>query len=175
MARTLVAHMQALLVDENNISAMATAYLLLDPSHSLADADTLLYEWIGELDRVTGAKILDITLELKPALPPGLKSAAEAGLSVVQTGTLNFTNSGGTHLWGFSIPGLSNDPSVITDGRIVLTDGSPVANLRDDMLTAISAVAFTNDNQQDLEALHDAFISFRKRTEPVARRSFRLA
>jgi hypothetical protein len=175
VALDLPARLQALIVDEDNISAVATVYLMLDSRQSMESIDLVLNGFLQALDGVTGGRIIDATVELKPTLSGGLKLTPEAGLSINQTGVFNFTAEGTSHLWGFAVPAISNHPDVTSGGTVVLTPTLPCAILVDYMLVVNSILANTNENSQNLEGLRDAFISFRKHTEPLARRSLGLA
>lgn len=175
LAKNLAARFVATLVDEEGISGTCTAYYLLDPSLPLTDADDVLGGWLVALDQVTSARILDAHLELLPTLPGELKNEPDSTSDLSRTGLFNFSHAVGTHRYGFAVPSISRDGDVVSGGRPVLTPGSPCANLVDFMLLSTDSVDNTTDQSQKLEALLDVFISFRKYTLQLARRSAKLA
>jgi len=163
MALTLPIRFEATIVDELNIQAETSAYVLVDPTASFADIQTQLNAWLADLDACTDGQIIGSEMEVLSALPSGLKSAAVAGSRVEQTGLLAFSATGDTHQWSEAIPALSNSSAVTSGGKIVITPGSP-ANTLYSLLAGggTAALAWTNATQKALSAFTKALISFRR-------------
>lgn len=162
MALTLAVRMEATILDELNIQAETSVYAQVDPTASF---DTILAQfnaWLADLDACTDGQIIGAELEVLPDLPGGLKSAPVALSRVEQTGMLAFSAAGDTHQWATAIPALSNDPTVISGGKIVVTTGAP-AQILAALLAGggTAALAWTNAVFQTLTAATSALISFR--------------
>lgn len=163
MALTLAVRMEATVLDELNIQAETSVYALVDPTTSF---DTILAQfntWLADLDACTDGQIIGAELEVLPALPGGLKTAPVALSRVEQTGILAFDASGDTHQWATAIPALSNNPTVISGGKVVTTLGSPAQVLAALLAGGGTAqLAWTNDASQALTTPTSALISFRR-------------
>lgn len=176
MAKTLAARLEAVILDEQEIEAKAIVYALIDPSAAFSDVISTLDTWLADLDACTDGQITSSRLELLPALPGGLKAAPAAGSRVEQTGDLSFNDVTGAHLNTFLVPALSNDPGVISGGRIVLTSGSPAANLRDLLAGGgTAALEWSNAWQQALTTFASALISFREHRVQLGRATYERA
>ena len=157
MAKTLAVHFEATIVDELDIQAETSVYALVDPTAAFADVITELNTWLADLDACSDGQIIGTELEVLPALPGGLKGSATAGSRVEQTGILNFNATGDTHLWGATIPALSNGGTVTSGGKIVLTGGSPANTLYALLVGGgTAALEWTNATSQALSAFANA-------------------
>jgi len=173
MALTLPVRFEATIVDELDIQAETSVYALVDPSATFTEIQAQLDAWLADLDACTDGQIIGSEMEVLPALPDGLKSAAMAGSRVTQTGILDFTATGDTHLWGATIPALSNGSTVTSSGKIVLTSGSPPNTLYTLLAGGGTAVlAWTNATQQALSAFSKALISFRRYRHQMVETSY---
>jgi hypothetical protein len=173
MALTLAIRMEATIVDELNVQAETSVYALIDPTAPFSTILTLLNTWLADLDACTGGQIIGAELEVLPALPGGLKPAPIALSRVEQTGLLAFTAAGDTHQWAAAIPALSNDPTVISGGKVVTTTGAPAQ-----VLAALlagggtAALAWTNAVNQAITAATSALISFRKYSHQMVQETY---
>jgi hypothetical protein len=173
MALTLAVRMEATIMDELGVQAETSVYALVDPSVSFTTILTSLSAWLADLDACTAGQIINTELEVLPALPGGLKAAPAAGSRVEQTGILAFTATGDTHQWAGAIPALSNDPTVTSGGKIVLTPGAPATVLATLLAGGgTTSLAWTNAVSQALSAFTSALISFRKYNYQLARQTY---
>ena len=162
MALSLIVRMEATIVDGSGIQAETSVYALVDPTASFSDILALQNTWLGDLDACTDGQIISTELEVLPALPGGLKTAPVSTSKAEQTGLLSFTNTGNAHKWSAGIPALSNGPTVVSGGKIVITPGAPA-----EVLAALLAgggtaqLVWTNANSQEIAAFASALISFR--------------
>jgi len=161
MALTLAIRMEATIVDELGVQAETSVYALIDPSASFSTILTQLNAWLTDLDGCTDGQIIGAELEVLPALPGGLKTAPVAGSRVEQTGVLAFDAEGDSHQWATAIPALSNSPTVINGGKVVVTTGAPAQVLASLLAGGGTAqLAWTNSASQALTAATSALISF---------------
>jgi hypothetical protein len=172
MALTLPVRLMARIVDELAIEARSYAYALIDPSSSFTSVLAFLTSWLTDLDACTDGQIVEGTITAVPALPGGLKGGAEAGSRVEQTGLLNFLATGTSHVWAETVPALSNEPTVISAGKIVLTPGNPVPVFSGLMLTGSSILEYTNNQGQVLASFKNCSISFREYNRQLATASY---
>lgn len=172
MAFTLPVRLSAKIIDGMNVEAFTTAYALIDPTASWSDVLAFLSDWLTALDACTDGQITNGTITALPDLPGGLKSAPTSGSRVEQTGVLNFFATGTTRRWSEIIPALSNDASVTSGGKIVLTSGHPVPALTGVLLGGTAPVEWTNSYQQVLSAFDGALISFRQYNRQLAVATF---
>jgi len=172
MALTLPVRLMARIIDEKAVEARSYAYALIDPSSSFTAVLAFLTSWLTDLDACTDGQIVEGTITAVPALPGGLKGSPVAGSRVEQTGILNFTATGTTHVWAETIPALSNGATVQSLGKIILTPGDPVPVLAALMLTGSGIFEYTNNNQQLLVSLKDCLISFRQYNRQLATTSY---
>jgi hypothetical protein len=154
--------MEATIVDALDIQAETSVYALVDPAASFNDILALQNTWLADLDACTDGQIISTELEVLPALPAGLKSAPVSTSRSTQTGMLGFNNTGDTHKWATAIPALSDSPTVVSGGKIVLTTGSP-AQVLVALLTGggSAALEWTNATSQAIASFASALISFR--------------
>jgi len=173
MALTLAVRMEATIIDELGVSAETSVYALVDPSVSFSTILTELNAWLTDLDACSDGQIIGAELEVLPALPGGLKTTPAALSRVEQTGVLAFSASGDTHQWAAAIPALSNSPTVISGGKIVVTTGAPAQ-----VLAALlagggtAALAWTNAVSQVLTAATSALISFRRYSHQMVQETY---
>jgi hypothetical protein len=163
----------AAVLDELGVEAPAQAFANVDPTASFDDVLTVLNTWLADVDACTDGQIIRAQLNVIPALPDGLKSAAAAGSRVEQLGIWQFTATGTAHVEQYVVPALSNGPTVTNLGRIVLTSGSPGANLKN-LITGggTAALEWTNAWQQAIASFASALISFRRAGGELGRATF---
>jgi len=173
LPKTLAVILNASILDELGVEAPAVAYANVDPTASFNDVLTSLNAWLAGVDACTDGQIIRAHLDVLPALPDGLKSAAAGGSRVEQLGIWQFTATGTTHLEKYPVPALSNGPTVTNLGRIVLTSGSPGANLKA-LITGggTAALEWTNAWQQAIATFASALISFRRAGSELARETY---
>lgn len=173
MAKTLPIRFQATIVDEQNVQALCSAYVLVDPTASFADIEAVQNTWIADLDACTDGQIIECRMDVNSPLPSGLKAAAVTGSRVEQCGNLSFTATGDTHKWLATVPALANNTNVISAGKPVTTSGKPLNTLYTLMIGGgTSALTWTNATQQSLASFVDAFLAFRTHSRQLSKRSF---
>jgi len=171
MAYTLSVRLEATILDEMNVKAIATAYALIDPTASFATIQAILNEWLSTLDAVTAGQIIDAGIDVVPSLPGGLKTLPAAGSRVEQTGVFNYTAAGDTHLWGFAVPAIAD--SQVVAGKIDLTTGHPAQVLAAYLAAGgTAALEWTNAVSQVLSTFADCFLSIRKHSRQLSRNTF---
>ena len=176
MAKTLIVRLEATILDDLNCKAISSAYALVDPTASFADVLSVQNTWLADLDACTDGQIISTELEVVPALPDGLKGAPVAGSRVEQTGIMNFNATGDSHLWGFEVPSISNDATVLASGHIVLTTGHPPYVLFTLLAGGgTAALQWTNATSQALSAFANALVGFRSSNRQLARKSYERA
>ena len=169
VATTLQIRMSATILDGLNVQSLAQSYALVDPTASFSTIIATFNTWLADLDACTDGQIIAAAIHVYPALPGGLKSTPTSASRAEQTGILNFSATGTTHRWGMAIPALSNGGTVISAGKIVLTEDDPPDVLIDLLAEGSTAdLQWTNDNGQALVALLDTLISFRKRRHELS-------
>jgi hypothetical protein len=173
MALTLVVRMEATILDHLDVQATCSAYAMVDPTASFATIIGTMATWLADLDACTDGQIISSELEVLPALPGGLKGSPVSTSRVEQTGILNFVATGDTHLSGFAIPALSDGATVISAGKIVLTEDAPV-EVMIDLLAGGGTVslAWTNEVSQALASFANALISFRQYRKQLSRSTY---
>src|SRR5665213_778849 len=168
--------MEATIVDASDIQAETSVYALVDPTASFNHILTLQNTWLADLDACTDGQIIGTELEVLPALPGGLKSAPISTSRAEQTGLLSFSATGDTHHWATAIPALSDSPTVVSGGKIVITSGAPAQ-----VLAALlagggtAALEWTNATSQEIASFYKALISFRKYNYQMARVTYERA
>lgn len=161
MALTLAVRMEATILDDMNIQATTSVYALVDPNASFATILALQNDWLADLDACSDGQIIATDLHVLDSLPAGLKDAPVALSRAERTGMLAFSAEGDRHKWSTAIPALSNDPSVVSGGKIVVASGAPAQ-----VLAALlagggtAALAWTNAVSQALTAATSALITF---------------
>lgn len=168
MALTLPVRLAARLIDGLTIEAWTYAYALIDPTASWNSVLAFLTSWLQNIDACSDGMLLDGTITALPALPGGIKSSPVSGSRVEQTGVFNFLATGTSYRWAEIVPALSNGPTVVSGGKIVLTPGDPPENLIGVLLGSSAVLEYTNSNQQLLTSFKDALISFRQYNRQVA-------
>jgi len=163
MALTLAVRMEATIIDEMDVQAETSVYAVVDPTASFNTIIAQFNAWLTDLDACTDGQIIGAELEVLPALLGGLKTAPVAGSRVEQTGILAFDAEGDSHQWATAIPALSNSPTVVNGGKIVVTTGAPTQILAALLAGGGTAdLAWTNSANQALTAATSALISFRR-------------
>src|ERR1700690_1859070 len=173
MAKSLPIRMEATILDSLNVVGQSSVYALIEPTATFSDIISTLNTWLADLDACTAGQILSAEIEVMPTLPGGLKPDPVTGSRIEQTGLLNFSATGTTHLNGVIVPALSDDPTVIAAGKPVLTTGSPLDTLSG--LLAGGGTAsheWTNAWAQTFVAFVSGLISFRPSNRQLARQTF---
>ncbi len=178
MAYTELAVVSATIVDGWGTEASAPAYALVDPTQTVAEALAEAQAYVQALDAVTDGRITKMHMQFVPGLPTGLKTAAVAtGAKVEQTGIVNFRATGTSKRYGYAIPAVSD--GVLTADRIDATVFG-TANAGIDalllLLTSVAtALAWCNEHSQQIAAVRDAIVSFRKKRRQLGRSSLESA
>jgi len=172
MAKDTQAVVSATIVDELGIEASAPFYALLDSTQTLASIMTQVNAFWTALDLTTDGYMRKVKLEIVPAVPTGVKTAAAAGSRVEQTGLLGFSASGTTKRYSGAIPALSNGSTVFNAGKIALVTSDPVGALITILTTVATALEWINDHGQAISGFVDALVSFRKKRRQLQRSSF---
>jgi len=165
--------LSATIVDKWGIEASAPFYALVDDSKTvaamLAEADAF---W-SALDLCTDGYIRRVRLELVPAIPGGVKTAAVAtGATVEQTGLLGFSATGTSKRYSGTIPAISDGATVLSADRIVLNTVDPVGALIFILTTVGTVLKWANEHNQQITAFVDALVSFRKKRKQLQRSGF---
>lgn len=153
---------QAVVLDGLNTPASITSYLSMPDGTTIGQAVSGAGVWAAAIDGVIDGAFQQVSVYITPPLPAGLKGATGAtweASRVEQTGNFSFSATGTSRRYGQAIPSLAG--AVVVSGKIDLTNPDVIAFV--DLLLNPTDL-FTNENQQVLEVLLDAFISFRKRT-----------
>lgn len=175
MANTQPALVSFSLEDELGTKASMAFPALLDPAMTITQLNAALAAEATAIDAIVGAAITGASIAVQ-ATPTQLAAATAkdtpaAGSRVEQTGVFDLRNATTTRLFGIAVPGLAD--SVIAAGTINLVEDGPVDTWLDIVEAAGSASQpqVTNDAQQAVTTLADAFLSFRKRRRQLARSS----
>jgi len=178
MAHDTLAVVSATVVDSWGTEASAPAYALADSTQTIAEAIAEAQAYVKALDAVTDGYIRKMHVQFVPALPTGLKTGAVAtGAKVEQTGVVNFSCTGTSKRYGYAIPAVSD--GVLTADRIDATVfGSANAGM-DALLLILTSVAtafaWANEHSQEIAAVRDAIVSFRKKRRQLGRSSLESA
>jgi hypothetical protein len=155
------------LVDELGTTAVARFPGTSDDASTLAELVAAAQSVGTDLDAVTGAKITETRIVVKPTLT-GLKGSPVAGSRVEQTAVINLRTAETAYRYGVAIPAIRD--SLISAGR--LTTGGVVGVLVDTLIASGGTVQFTNHVAQALTSVVDYVLSFRKRRKSLIRTSF---
>lgn len=159
-------------VDELGVEASMTQYVEADGTQTLGDIATAWGDWVTLVNAVTSGAAVRGHVLIAPDLPGGLRTTADAGSRVEQTGVINFTHAGANKRWGFAIAALKN--AAISGGKINLANAD-ISALTTALLAAVAGGTYTNNTFQVLSALSDAFIAFRKRRRQQRSKSYEVA
>jgi len=163
----------ATIVDKWGVEASAPFYAQADDSKTIAAMMAEAAAFWTALDATTDGVIRRVHIELIPAVPTGVKTAAVAtGSTVEQTGLLGFSAAGTSKRYSGSIPAISDGATVMSGDRIVLTALDPVGVLINILTTVGTVLAWCNAHNQELVAFLDALVSFRKKRKQLQRSSF---
>jgi hypothetical protein len=173
MAYTQEAQFSFTLQDELGTTASMTIYSLLDPTKTIANLVTDWQAWATLITAITGAKILHGTSRVVLTPTADQSSKPVAGSRVEQTAVFDFPNASNPRLFGEALPALLD--TKISGGSINLAD-TDVAAFTTAMHSASGTAASEPTSNQFLvlQALHDAFLSFRKRRKQLTRSSYEL-
>lgn len=169
MALTAPARLSVTIRDELGTEASTVAYLMVDPTSTLASLAAAAQAWATDLDAVVSGRIVKVSAILLPGLPGGLKAAAAAGSRVEQTAVINFHDASTGHRFGMAIPSIAD--SKIVGGKLNLADAA-VQALVVLITTATGTEAFATPARQLITGAVDAILSFRKRRKSLSRSSF---
>ena len=173
MSKSLAIRMEATILDGLNVVGQTSVYALIDPTATFADILGTMNTWLADLDACTDGQILSAEVEVLPALPDGLKTAPVSTSRIEQTGLLNFSASGTTHLNGITVPALSDGATVIVAGRPVLTTGAPLHTLAALLAGGGTAsLEWTSAWSQAFVAFVSGLITFRPSNGQLARQTF---
>jgi hypothetical protein len=174
MARVPV-RVSATIADEWGIEASTALYGTADDTQTIAGLDTEVGSLITALDAMSDGVIRQARVTIFPTLPGGIKSTANAGSRVEQTGLLGFNATGSSKRYTAAIPALKNDPTVLAADRIVLTVADPAANLIFILTTLGTVLHWCNEHYQQISKFIDALVAFHKKRKQLQRSSFEVA
>ncbi len=176
MATTQPVQLTFSVLDELGTRASILLYAMVDPAMTVAQLEGVWAAQAALLDAFLGVQIVGGGSTVNPT---ALQLAAavghvapDAGSRVEQTGVFNLFNAVTPHRFGIAVAGISD--TVIASGAIVITEGSPVDLWLDVIETASTGATmpnYTNNAQQNLTVLADAFLAFRKRRKQLSRSS----
>lgn len=169
MALTAPARYSATIIDELGTSASTVAYLMVDPTQTLASLAASAQAWATALDAVTAGQITKLDAVLLPGVPAGVKILPGAGSRVEQTAVFNFKDSSSGHRFGLAIPALSS--ARMLAGKINLSD-TTVQALVSLITTATATSGYSTPARLLINGAVDAFVSFRKHRKQLTRSSF---
>lgn len=170
MANTVPATFSFTIVDELGTKATQLEYALVDPAITVTQLEGQ-YNTIGlALDNIIDGQILGGKIAIEQGVPSGAKTAVTAGARVEQTAVLNFSATGTPLKFGEAVPSISS--SKIVGGKLDLTDTDVMTFFGLLVTSGLSVLDWTSNNRQNLAALLDAILSFRKRRKQLSRSSF---
>jgi hypothetical protein len=151
---------RGVLIDGNLIPGNVFSYLSLPDTSTLAQANSALGVWAQAIDGCVDGAFEQVYATIAPTLPDGLKAATGTtwlASRMPQTGVLDFSASGTSRRYGQALPSLSD--ATLTSGTLDINNAAIQALIS---LLLNPTGAFTNAQQQSLEAALDALLSFRK-------------
>jgi len=178
MAKDITAVVSATVVDSWGTEASAPAYALADGTQTINEAILEAQAYVKALDGVTDGYIRKMHVMFVPSLPTGLKTGAVAtGAKVEQTGVVNFSCTGTSKRYGYAIPAVSD--GVLTadriDATVFGTANTPMDALLLLLTSVATALAWANEHSQEISAVRDALVSFRKKRRQLGRSSLEAA
>ena len=178
MAKDTFAVVSATVVDSWGTEASAPAYAFADSTQTLASIVTEAQAYVTALDGVTDGRITKMHIQIVPSLPTGLKTGAVAtGAKVEQTGIVNFSTTGTSKRYGYAIPAVSD--AQLTGDRIDATVFGVASTGMDALLALLTgvytALYWCNEHSQQIIAVRDAIVSFRKKRRQLGRSSLEAA
>jgi cell shape-determining protein MreC len=159
-------------VDEWGTEASAPFYAQADDTKTIAALVTEAQALVSAVDATSDAYLRRMRLELFPALPGGVKTAAATGARIEQTGLLGFTATGTSKRYSATIPAISNGATVLSGDRIVLTGVDPVGVLIAILTTVGTVLKWCNAHNQQIVDFIDALIAFHKKRKQLQRSSY---
>jgi len=172
MAYTQALQLSFSLTDGLGTKASTVVYALCDPTKTIANLVTDAQGMATLIAGIVDGKIDEV--QARVVLVPSVDQTGkpDPASRVEQTGVFNFPNVTNTRLFGEAIPSLAD--AVISGGTIDL--GAPVSDFTTAMHSASTNAVFEPTSNQFLVlgALHDAFLSFRKRRKSLTRSSYEL-
>jgi hypothetical protein len=169
MAATQAVRFSATAVDELGTEGAILSYLMADPGQTITQVFTAYDTWVADVDAIIDGQITLGRVDLLAALPGGLKGSPTAGGRIEQTGNIGFSVHGTSHRYNQVLASFAS--SKLSAGKINLADTDVAA-----FITVLTSAAlsgwYANQTSQQLNALLDAFLSFRKRRRQLDRSSF---
>ncbi len=155
--------------DELGVSATFLANAMVDPTATVTELDGIWQTLGGLLDAIIGGVIRGGHYRVMHDSVTGAKSDPAAGSRVEQSGVFNFSVDGTAYKTALMVPSIKD--GVIAADRITL-DGGVAAFLAAVVGATVGVLTWTSENRQELIALVDAFLSFRKHRRALSRVSF---
>lgn len=168
MADTVGASFSYRILDELGIEATCLLYVHYDPATTIANIVAEYQSTSLLLDAIIGGQVLPGTCRIEIDPDAGVKASPDAGSRVEQTAVFDFSNNVTSRKWGDAVPSFSN--SKITAGKINIADTDVVA-WTTNLTSAVTTGHYSNNAFQQLVAVTDAFLSFRKRRKQLFRES----
>ena len=168
----IAGHFSATVVDGLGTEASTVAYFSVPDTATLAAVHTALDSWVIGVGSCLDANVTKNSIRLTPGVTSGYTANTGTAFDnsrVEQTAVLNLSNASSPHRFGMALPGVSD--SLITNGKLVIVTGA-INTLIGILTGAVAGGNYTNNAQQNLVALIDAIISFRKRRKQLSRTSF---
>lgn len=161
MAANTEALFSATIQDEAGNKANCQVHLFIDSAQSVANIDTALSAWLGDLDAITGGQIVSYHVLLRPVLVLTIKTAPAVGSEVQETATFDFTQTGSTYHYGNNVPAF-NELKETADHKPNLSDTDVAAYTT--LLTTAPVLGgyYSGLGNQALAALSYAFLPTRK-------------
>jgi hypothetical protein len=156
---------------EDELGVVTTHALFLDaPSTvTLANLQTFANDYTPLIDAIIDGEIVGISVDV-PLLISGAKGAPTVpGSSVEETGLIGWEQAASNYKASIDIPSIAH--AVVALGKIDLTNTDFVA-WRNFVLATTVGIKFCSKFGNDLVALKDALITFRKHRRAENRRSF---
>lgn len=158
-------------LDILGVSTAHDIFVEVPDTATVAQVATYFQDYAAVLDGITDGQPTDghVTVKIKPT---GVKTAPVASSEVEKTGLFNYAQAGSTYKAGIDVPAIAD--TVIVDGRIDLSNAG-VQAWRDFVIATLTGIHAVSKFQNDLTALLDALITFRKHRRAENRRSFEIA
>ncbi len=168
MADTVGANFSYSVLDEWGIKATCILYVHYDPATTVANIVSEYQSTSLLLDAIIGGQLLPGSCKIEINPDGGVKGAPAAGSRVEQTAVFDFSNTVSPARWGNAVPSFLS--SKVVSGKIDDSDTDVVA-WTTNLTTAVTTGHYSNNSFQQLLAVTDAFLSFRKRRKQLFRES----
>ena len=157
--------------DDLGVTASMPHFVNIPTATTLAQIQTFANDYTPLLQAVTDGEITGITVKI-PLVITGGASAPVAGSEVERTGLINFEQNGSNYKQAIDILALSE--GLIISGKIDLSNAAYIA-WRNFVLATTLGITFTSKFGNNLLAVLDTLITFRKRRKSENHRSFEVA